>query len=124
MNNELSSIKTNQNQINEQNKNENKKLNSEIDNLTNKIAKYEMTVGDQSSKLMLIEKEIDIFKSPGLSLSSNIYNKINQPIISNLEIIDNKEKINNLVENDQNNNEEYTLNNKLEDDVNFLVTVN
>ena len=77
-----------------------------------------MTVGDQSSKLMLIEKEIDIFKSPGLCLSSNIYNKINQPIIEN------KEKINNLVENNQNNNEEYTLNNKLEDDVNFLVTVN
>lgn len=83
-----------------------------------------MTVGDQSSKLMLIEKEIDIFKSPGLSLSSNIYSKINQPNISNLEIIDNKEKINILVENNQNNNEEYTLNNKLEDDVNFLVTVN
>jgi hypothetical protein len=115
--------------INDQNKTEHKTIGTEIDDLKTHLLSHQSTLGTQSSKLSILEKEVSIFKTP---------NTINNSLNSNLETIELKGKplskrnseyksedmMNSLTISDPNDvNSFNSLGGKLEENINFLISV-
>jgi hypothetical protein len=62
---ELESIKKSQNSQNDQNKNEQKSILNEIENIKQKILSFQSNLSNQTSEIKLLEKEVNVFKKSG-----------------------------------------------------------
>jgi hypothetical protein len=115
--------------MNEQAKIENKSLINDIDQLKNQILNYESTLANQCSKINLLEKEMDIYKSPFVKRPGQF--AYADPLVYQLpQVYDNKNESNSNSTKIQEQNlidsckiDLNPGNNKLQENLNFLLTV-
>ncbi len=115
-------MKKNQNLLNDSNKSEHKTLNSDVEQLKNQIIAYQTNLANQGCKLSILEKEIAVFRTPTWN-SQNNNDFVEIKSSRKKTKLDSETSLSEIQYPDTTPASEQISNGKLQDSLNFMISV-